>query len=71
MSAALGRGVMVSNTPGIVIEETADMVMALILAATPRIPDGQSVMQASDWRGWVTNAFLGARVGGSGSASWE
>ena len=62
--AARRRGVMVSNTPGVVTEDTADMAMALILAATRRIPEGLSVMQAGDWTGWAPNAFLGARVGG-------
>ena len=40
------------------------MAMALILAATRRIPEGLSVMQAGGWTGWAPNAFLGTRVGG-------
>ncbi|KCV82920.1 glyoxylate reductase [Actibacterium atlanticum] len=58
------RGILVSNTPGVVTEDTADMTMALILAVTRRIPEGLSVMQSGSWEGWAPTAFLGGRVGG-------
>lgn len=62
--SARQRGVLISNTPGVVTEDTADMVLALILAVTRRIPEGLAVMQAGDWKGWSPTAFMGARVGG-------
>jgi glyoxylate reductase len=64
ISSARQRGVLVSNTPGVVTDDTADMTMALILAVTRRIPEGMSVMQAGEWQGWSPTAFLGGRVGG-------
>jgi len=58
------RGILVSNTPGVVTEDTADMTMALILAVTRRIPEGLAVMQAGKWQGWAPTAFMGGRIGG-------
>jgi glyoxylate reductase len=54
----------VSNTPGVVTEDTADMTMALILAVIRRMPEGLAVMQAGAWEGWAPTAFMGGRVGG-------
>ncbi|MDW4549446.1 D-glycerate dehydrogenase [Defluviimonas sp. D31] len=62
--SARQRGVLVSNTPGVVTEDTADMTMALILAVTRRIPEGLAVMQSGQWQGWAPTAFMGGRVGG-------
>ena len=52
VATARQRGILVSNTPGVVTEDTADMVMALMLAVTRRIPEGLQVMQAGRWTGW-------------------
>jgi glyoxylate reductase len=64
VATARQRGILVSNTPGVVTEDTADMTLALILAVTRRIPEGLAVMQAGEWRGWSPMAFLGGRLGG-------
>jgi len=58
------RGILVSNTPGVLTDDTADMTMALILAVLRRIPEGLAAMQAGDWHGWAPTAFLGGRVAG-------
>ena len=58
------RGILVSNTPGVVTEDTADMALALILAVTRRIPEGLATMQAGKWKGWAPTAFMGGRIGG-------
>ncbi len=58
------RGILVSNTPGVVTEDTADMTIALILAVTRRIPEGLAAMQSGDWSGWAPTAYMGGRVGG-------
>ena len=58
------RGVLVSNTPGVLTEDTADMAMALMLAVARRIPEGMSAMQKGEWTGWAPTAFLGTRLGG-------
>jgi len=64
VATARSRGILVSNTPGVVTEDTADMTMALMLSVTRRIPEGLAVMQAGSWSGWAPTAFLGGRLGG-------
>ncbi|MGR1581563.1 2-hydroxyacid dehydrogenase [Thalassobius sp. S69A] len=58
------RGVLVSNTPGVVNDDTADMTMALMLAVTRRIPEGLAAMKSGTWEGWSPTGFLGGRIGG-------
>jgi lactate dehydrogenase-like 2-hydroxyacid dehydrogenase len=64
VATARQRGVLVSNTPGVLTEDTADMTMALILAVTRRMSEGMAVMQSGQWQGWAPTALLGGRVGG-------
>ena len=58
------RGILVSNTPGVLTKDTADMTMALILAVTRRMSEGMAQMQKGDWQGWAPTALLGGRVSG-------
>lgn len=64
VNTARQRGILVSNTPGVLTDDTADMTMALILAVTRRIPEGLALMQKGDWDGWAPTALLGGRVAG-------
>lgn len=64
VQTARQRGVLVSNTPGVLTDDTADMTMALILAVTRRIPEGLALMQQGQWQGWSPTSLLGGRVGG-------
>jgi glyoxylate reductase len=64
VETARERGVLVSNTPGVLTEDTADMAMGLILAITRRIPEGLAAMQTETWQGWSPTALLGGRIGG-------
>lgn len=64
VATARQRGILVSNTPGVVTEDTADMVIALMLAVTRHIPQGLAEMQAGTWAGWAPMAHLGTRIGG-------
>lgn len=64
VATARQRGILVSNTPGVLTDDTADMTMALLLAVLRRIPEGLSAMQADAWEGWAPTAFLGGRIGG-------
>lgn len=64
VATARQRGILVSNTPGVVTEDTADMTMALILGVTRRIPEGITTMQHGEWQGWSPMAMLGGRIGG-------
>ncbi|MEC7299201.1 MAG: D-glycerate dehydrogenase [Pseudomonadota bacterium] len=58
------RGILVSNTPDVVTDDTADMTMALILSVTRRIPEGLALMQGDGWQGWSPGALLGGRIAG-------
>lgn len=62
--SARQRGILVTNTPDVATEDTADMTIALILAVTRRIPEGLAEMQAGRWDGWAPTTHLGGRVGG-------
>ncbi|MEM9010137.1 MAG: D-glycerate dehydrogenase [Pseudomonadota bacterium] len=64
VATALTRGIKVTNTPGVLTDDTADMTMALILSVPRRIKAGARVMEAGDWSGWAPTAMLGHRVGG-------
>lgn len=64
VSAARQRGILVSNTPDVATEDTADMTMALILAVVRRIPEGLAIMQSDRWDGWAPTAMLGGRLAG-------
>jgi glyoxylate reductase len=64
VATARQRGVLVSNTPGVMTDDTADMAMALILAVLRRLPEGMAVMQSGTWGGWAPTAFMGGRVAG-------
>jgi len=64
VATARQRGILVSNTPGVQTDDTADMAMALILAVTRRMPEGLAAMQSGAWRGWAPTAFLGGRIAG-------
>ncbi len=64
VETARQRGVLVSNTPGVSADDTADMAMALMLAVTRRIPEGLARMKAGNWAGWAPTALLGTRVHG-------
>ncbi len=64
VATALQRGIMVSNTPGVLAEDTADMAMSLILAVPRRLPEGSRLMQSGDWSGWSPTALMGSRIAG-------
>ncbi len=64
VQTALQRGIIVSNTPGVLTEDTADMAMAMILAVPRRLREGTMLMQQGDWQGWSPTALLGHRIGG-------
>lgn len=64
VATARQRGILVSNTPDVLTEDTADMTMALILGVTRRIPEGLSQMQKGEWHGWAPTANLGGRIAG-------
>ena len=64
VETARQRGIHVSNTPGVLTEDTADMTMALILAVPRRLIDGVKLIESGGWEGWAPTAMLGHRVSG-------
>src|SRR6202163_4454436 len=62
---AVQRGITVTNTPGVLTEDTADMTMALILAVPRRLVEGSAVLPSDvDWPGWTPTWMLGHRIWG-------
>jgi len=64
VKTALERGITVTNTPGVLTEDTADMTMALILAVPRRLVEGVKEIEAEKFRGWSPNWMLGHRIWG-------
>ena len=64
VETARQRGILVSNTPGVLTDDTADMTMALMLAVIRRMPEGLAIMNEGKWTGWSPTALLGGRIGG-------
>src|SRR5210317_1691185 len=64
VETARQRGILVSNTPYVVTEDTADMAMALLMAVVRKIPQGLQAMQSGEWTAWSPTAYLGGRLGG-------
>jgi glyoxylate reductase len=65
VATALQRGITVTNTPGVLTEDPADMTMALILAVPRRLAEGAGVLTSDkDWSGWSPTWMLGHRIGG-------
>ena len=65
VASALQRGITVTNTPGVLTEDTADMTMALILAVPRRLAEGSVVLTSDrEWGGWTPTWMLGHRIWG-------
>ncbi|MGB9618137.1 MAG: 2-hydroxyacid dehydrogenase [Desulfomonilaceae bacterium] len=62
--AATARGIWVSNTPGVLVDATADLAMALILAVARRVVEGDQMVRAQQWKAWAPFLFLGTDVSG-------
>jgi glyoxylate reductase len=64
LRAARAKGIIVTNTPGVLTEDTADMTMALILSVPRRLAEGEKLVRSGEWRGWSPGGMLGHRIGG-------
>ena len=65
LAAARAHSVVVTNTPGVLTEDTADLAMMLILAAARRASEGERQLRAGHWSGWRPTHMLGTRVSGA------
>ena len=64
VEAAYKRGITVTNTPGVLTEDTADMTMALILGVSRRLVEGERLARSGEWGGWSPTSMLGHRIWG-------
>ena len=64
LAAAREKGITVTNTPGVLTADTADMTMALVLAVSRRLCEGERLVRSGKWSGWGPMAMLGHRLGG-------
>ena len=64
VASAVARGITVTNTPGVLTDDTADMTIALILAVARRIAEGSHVIPDDEWAGWAPTWMLGRRITG-------
>jgi glyoxylate reductase len=64
LAAAKARGITVTNTPGVLTEDTADVALALMLAVPRRIAEGDKVARSGEWNGWSPTGMLGHRING-------
>jgi glyoxylate reductase len=65
LEAAARRGVLVTNTPDVLTEATADLTWALILAAARRLKEGHAMLAERRWEGWHPGQLLGLELNGS------
>ena len=64
LKTARQRGIGVTNTPGVLTEDTADMTMALVLAVPRRLTEGEHMARSGEWQGWSPTFMLGHRIWG-------
>ena len=64
LAAAKARGITVTNTPGVLTEDTADVALALMLAVPRRIAEGDKLARSGSWQGWSPTGMLGHRING-------
>ena len=64
LQTARSRGIPVTNTPDVLTEDTADMTMALILAVSRRVAEGERMIRSGEWTGWAPTSMLGHRIWG-------
>ena len=64
LDAARAAGILVTNTPGVLTEDTADVVMSLILSVPRRLAEGDALVRSGKWGGWAPTGMLGHRING-------
>jgi glyoxylate reductase len=64
LEAAASRDIMVTNTPGVFTDDTADLAMAGIIGVPRRIREGVELIRSGKWSGWTPTALLGTKLAG-------
>ncbi|MDA7787786.1 D-glycerate dehydrogenase [Sphingomonadaceae bacterium] len=64
LTAARERKIMVTNTPGVFTDDTADLTMSMVIGVPRRIRDGVALIRRGEWTGWAPSGLLGRQLGG-------
>src|ERR671913_207735 len=64
LAAAREHGIVVTNTPDVLTETSADFTWALILGITRRVSEGERLLRRGEWKGWALDFMLGADLRG-------
>jgi glyoxylate reductase len=64
LSAAAAKGIIITNTPDVLTEDTADLTMALILMTPRRMGEGERIVRNNAWTGWTPTQLMGNRING-------
>lgn len=64
LKAAKDRGIIVTNTPGVFTDDTADLTMELIIGVPRRVREGVALVRRGEWTGWAPSGLLGRQLGG-------
>ncbi|WP_436278026.1 2-hydroxyacid dehydrogenase [Parerythrobacter lacustris] len=64
LKAARDRGIMVTNTPGVFTDDTADITMEMIIGVPRRVREGVALVRSGEWTGWAPSRMLGRQLGG-------
>jgi len=64
VEAAQAKNINVTNTPGVLTEDTADLTMALLLSVPRRLFEGEKILRAGEWTGWTPTFLMGHRIQG-------
>jgi len=66
VKACQARGIAVVNTPGVLTDATADIALALLMAVTRRVAEGEALVRSGEWKGWAPDQLLGSGLAGKG-----
>jgi glyoxylate reductase len=64
LAAAAARKILVTNTPGVVTDDTADLAMAMIIGVPRRVREGTALVRRGEWTGWTPSGLLGRKLAG-------
>ena len=64
LAAAAARKILVTNTPGVFTDDTADIAMALIIGLPRRVREGIALVRRGEWTGWTPTSLLGVKLAG-------
>lgn len=64
LAAAAARSIMVTNTPGVFTDDTADIAMEMIIGLPRRVREGVAMVRRGEWTGWTPTSLLGVKLAG-------